>query len=666
MSELLRPKELIIPNQNPPAANQELIIVDSLNQAQKEVMGMSGLGSIRVEDQSRDQIEQDQENHLKQALNPENIVSLKQQYQERVAKLTAERSFSCDKRVYKEDPVNKQQLKQELIDKYLQVGAKPGQDLALNDQLKQQIAKEMDLSYSQLEAKIKPRRTKVNRPNATSTAIEPVKPDNPIEVVDESNQTAGNLDLVSQPEEPEIDQNGRYGLAKALEEAYTYNIEKAGKYTSRERKSVQDEIDKYAQLAAIGETVGFKAAKNPKGNRRLSTLETGFKVTDSYIEMSQSTLERYRRSTNKKVRERLVAAGADESTIKAILKLQDQTLARQLGASIAANKQKLLGLSQDPESTDQNKLKNFWSQKKLKFYDWWIKQDGGGDKLFSKGRLKGTFKRAAALGAIGIPIGFVLGSLAVPAGVSGIAGAIGVALARGSNGLVRGMTSAHIDKRANALSDKKREQLIEAQVQKIHDYYQNLDEANPYDGVITSEYAWNIKAEVAKNKARTISAIGAVALGGLAAYSFSLLGNSLLNGSNVHQAVSSRIGQHLGKKLPSKHGVTSSGRAKSISKTNTTYPSVSSEQQIGQTFQIKPGAGVTNEISNYAASRGKPISGAEAYRIYLQLKANNGSNLIDINNKIATAYHGSSVWIDQPGVGKWAPGVQQQLDKLLT
>jgi hypothetical protein len=666
MSELLRPKELIIPNQNPPAANQELIIVDSLNQAQKEVMGMSGLGSIRVEDQSRDQIEQDQENHLKQALNPENIVSLKQQYQERVAKLTAERSFSCDKRVYKEDPVNKQQLKQELIDKYLQVGAKPGQDLALNDQLKQQIAKEMDLSYSQLEAKIKPRRTKVNRPNATSTAIEPVKPDNPIEVVDESNQTAGNLDLVSQPEEPEIDQNGRYGLAKALEEAYTYNIEKAGKYTSRERKSVQDEIDKYAQLAAIGETVGFKAAKNPKGNRRLSTLETGFKVTDSYIEMSQSTLERYRRSTNKKVRERLVAAGADESTIKAILKLQDQTLARQLGASIAANKQKLLGLSQDPESTDQNKLKNFWSQKKLKFYDWWIKQDGGGDKLFSKGRLKGTFKRAAALGAIGIPIGFVLGSLAVPAGVSGIAGAIGVVLASRSNGLVRGMTYAHVDKRANALSDKKREQLIEAQVQKIHDYYQNLDEANPYDGVITSEYAWNIKAEVAKNKARTISAIGAVALGGLAAYSFSLLGNSLLNGSNVHQAVSSRIGQHLGKKLPSKHGVTSSGRAKSISKTNTTYPSVSSEQQIGQTFQIKPGAGVTNEISNYAASRGKPISGAEAYRIYLQLKANNGSNLIDINNKIATAYHGSSVWIDQPGVGKWAPGVQQQLDKLLT
>lgn len=666
MSELLRPKELIIPNQNPPAANQELIIVDSLNQAQKEVMGMSGLGSIRVEDQSRDQIEQDQENHLKQALNPENIVSLKQQYQERVAKLTAERSFSFDKRAYKEDPVNKQQLKQELIDKYLQVGAKPGQDLALNDQLKQQIAKEMDLSYSQLEAKIKPRRTKVNRPNATSTAIEPVKPDNPIEVVDESNQTAGNLDLVSQPEEPEIDQNGRYGLAKALEEAYTYNIEKAGKYTSRERKSVQDEIDKYAQLAAIGETVGFKAAKNPKGNRRLSTLETGFKVTDSYIEMSQSTLERYRRTTNKKVRERLVAAGADESTIKAILKLQDQTLARQLGASIAANKQKLLGLSQDPESTDQNKLKNFWSQKKLKFYDWWIKQDGGGDKLFSKGRLKGTFKRAAALGAIGIPIGFVLGSLAVPAGVSGIAGAIGVVLASRSNGLVRGMTYAHVDKRANALSDKKREQLIEAQVQKIHDYYQNLDEANPYDGVITSEYAWNIKAEVAKNKARTISAIGAVALGGLAAYSFSLLGNSLLNGSNVHQAVSSRIGQHLGKKLPSKHGVTSSGRAKSISKTNTTYPSVSSEQQIGQTFQIKPGAGVTNEISNYAASRGKPISGAEAYRIYLQLKANNGSNLIDINNKIATAYHGSSVWIDQPGVGKWAPGVQQQLDKLLT
>ena len=140
----------------------------------------------------------------------------------------------------------------------------------------------------------------------------------------------------------------------------------------------------------------------------------------------------------------------------------------------------------------------------------------------------------------------------------------------------------------------------------------------------------------------------------------------MLNGSNVHQAVSSRIGQHLGKKLPSKHGVTSSVRAKSISKTNTTYPSVSSEQQIGQTFQIKPGAGVTNEISNYAASRGKPISGAEAYRIYLQLKANNGSNLIDINNKIATAYHGSSVWIDQPGVGKWAPGVQQQLDKLLT
>ena len=666
MSELLRPKELIIPNQNPPAANQELIIVDSLNQAQKEVMGMSGLGSIRVEDQSRDQIEQDQENHLKQALNPENIVSLKQQYQERVAKLTAERSFSFDKRAYKEDPVNKQQLKQELIDKYLQVGAKPGQDLALNDQLKQQIAKEMDLSYSQLEAKIKPRRTKVNRPNATSTAIEPVKPDNPIEVVDESNQTAGNLDLVSQPEEPEIDQNGRYGLAKALEEAYTYNIEKAGKYTSRERKSVQDEIDKYAQLAAIGETVGFKAAKNPKGNRRLSTLETGFKVTDSYIEMSQSTLERYRRTTNKKVRERLVAAGADESTIKAILKLQDQTLARQLGASIAANKQKLLGLSQDPESTDQNKLKNFWSQKKLKFYDWWIKQDGGGDKLFSKGRLKGTFKRAAALGAIGIPIGFVLGSLAVPAGVSGIAGAIGVVLASRSNGLVRGMTYAHVDKRANALSDKKREQLIEAQVQKIHDYYQNLDEANPYDGVITSEYAWNIKAEVAKNKARTISAIGAVALGGLAAYSFSLLGNSLLNGSNVHQAVSSRIGQHLGKKLPSKHGVTSSGRAKSISNTNTTSPSVSSEQQIGQTFQIKPGAGVTNEISNYAASRGKPISGAEAYRIYLQLKANNGSNLIDINNKIATAYHGSSVWIDQPGVGKWAPGVQQQLDKLLT
>ncbi len=666
MSELLRPKELIITNQNPPAANQELIIVDSLNQAQKEVMGMSGLGSIRVEDQSKDQIEQDQENHLKQALNPENIVSLKQQYQERVAKLTAERSFSCDKRVYKEDPVNKQQLKQELIDKYLQVGAKPGQDLALNDQLKQQIAKEMDLSYSQLEAKIKPRRTKVNRPNATSTAIEPVKPDNSIEVVDESNQTAGNLDLVSQPEEPDIDQNGRYGLAKALEEAYNIEIEKAGKYTSRERKSVQDEIDKYAQLAAIGETVGFKAAKNPKGDRRLSTLETGFKVTDSYIEMSQSTLERYRRSTNKKVRERLVAAGADESTIKAILKLQDQTLARQLGASIAANKQKLLGLSQDPESTDQNKLKNFWSQKKLKFYDWWIKQDGGGDKLFSKGRLKGTFKRAAALGAIGIPIGFVLGSLAVPAGVSGIAGAIGVVLASRSNGLVRGMTYAHVDKRANALSDKKREQLIEAQVQKIHDYYQNLDEANPYDGVITSEYARNIKAEVAKNKARTISAIGAVALGGIAAYSFSLLGNSLLNGSNVHQAVSSRIGQHLSKKLPSKHGVTSSGRAKSISNTNTTSPSVSSEQQIGQTFQIKPGAGVTNEISNYAASRGKPISGAEAYRIYLQLKANNGSNLIDINNKIATAYHGSSVWIDQPGVGKWAPGVQQQLDKLLT
>jgi len=667
MSEILKPNELILPNQNPTTDPSQLIIVESLAKAQQEVMGINGLGSIRSDDQSKEQFNQDQEKQSKQALDPENILSLKEHYQKEVDRLTAERTFSFDQRVKKDDPVNRQQLKQDLIDNYLQVGSSTNQDLANNDQLKQRIAQEMNLSYAQLEAKIKPRRAKVTKPTPTSTTIVPTKPSTQVNQApdqQESNQPAPTPDTQSQGKEPDIDQDGRYGLAKAWEEAHS--IENAGKYTARDRKSIEDQIIKYAQLAAIREAAGFRSAKNPKGKQRLSALEEGLKVTDSAIESSQATLERHRRKFNKDARDRLVAAGADESTIKAILKLQDQTLARQLGASIAESKQKLLKVSQDPESMDQNnRLKNFWNEKKLKFFDWWIKQDGGGDKFFSKGRLKGTLKRAAALGVIGVPVGFVLGSLAVPAGVSGVAGAIGVALVKGSSGFVRGATAAHIDKRANALDDKKRDQLIEAQVQKVHDYYANLKDANPYEGVITSEYANNIKTEVAKNKARVVTTLGAVALGGIAAYSFSLLGNSLFNGGSPHRAISSNVSRHIAKKLPNKHGLTSSGRTNSIPN-NPTAPGASSGQELGSTLQIKPGAGVTNEISNYAASKGKPISGAEAYRIYLQLKAGHGDNLIDINNKLATSYHNGSVWINQPGIGKWAPGVQQEIDKLLT
>lgn len=671
MSETLNtPPKLIIPGHNPESQELQLVTPPELSSPkayelhlQKQIQGQMGLGSIRNESVAvdKDKAEEDNEKFIKQALNPLNILDLKATYDRRVEKSSRESSFTFDKTVSKNTEAKQRtelELKNKLIEEYLQTGNSSASERQIDPKLKEQLTKQMDLSYAELEAKLRKSEVKFNSKPPTTESSKTAKGETvPDKTLD---------DDATDSKEPTKEDLLKESIDRALEEAEA--IKKAQKLTIQEKKDIEQESAKFTQLAAVRERSGLRNARNPKGTRSLGSIAIGQKVTKETLDQSRVVLEKYRRRNNEAMRQRLTKAGADEKTINIILKLQDQTLTKQIGAQITEGKLKLEGLA-DPNTTDgQDKELGFWTKNKLKFYDWWAKQDGAGDKFFSSGRLKGTAKRAAVVGAIGIPVGFTLGALAVPAIASGAAGAVAVMAARGTNGLVRSLTSSHIDKRASAVADKKRNALSELQMQSIEAAYSPQEEGEKLSPwLVTDAFLDGAEQEVSKNRKRTIAAIGSVVLGAVAAYSFSLLGDSLFNGGGgrVHHLAQNRVSRVL--KQP-EHNVIKNHQPGLIKSTKPKIPSTNNGEIVAtnQNFTIKPGDGITNEISRYASLHGKPINSAKSYQIYQQLAATHGDNILKISGSgPSTLMHGSQVWIARPGVGTWAPGVEDEIDKLL-
>jgi len=377
MSELMPSnKNLILPGEN--NNGQQLILPteqDSKDSPrayetafQKEVIGNMGLGSIRyqtVEQASIENNEIAQEKIAQQALKPVNILSLKENYDRQIARAEAESSFKFDKRVYRDDDdKSKSQaaLKEKLIDQYLQTGSEPGKERVINPKLKEQIAKQMDLSYSELESRLNQSQKESKKNNAAKAPTKPTgKELEPLTASDVAQQTTTNNEPAKSPEDKVVD-DGRYSLEKALEEAA--NIQRAEKNTPQEIRDIKDQVARFSQMAAIRERSGLRSARNPKAIHSLGALAAGLKITDQDMVHSQQVLERYRRHNNNLVEKRLRDAGADAKTINIILKLQDRTLAREIGEQITGNKLKLASLTSSDLEDDREVKRGFWSEKK--------------------------------------------------------------------------------------------------------------------------------------------------------------------------------------------------------------------------------------------------------------------------------------------------------------
>jgi len=433
-------------------------------------------------------------------------------------------------------------------------------------------------------------------------------------------------------------------LQKKIREAQLYSLDEA-----LEEAQI---INKYAGMAALKSGSAFRDPKS-KGKRKLIQLEPDLSITDELFDKTRDELEELRIKNHNEMRAKLEASGADVATINAIMKGHDITFARAIGLHTRSNRVLLSRQSSE----------GLFSKQRVAFYDWWARQGGGGDKFFSKNRLKGTIKKAAVIGAIGIPAG-VLGALVAPA-VGGAVGFVGAAAAvRVTGGVMRGIAGSHINKRAEetAVPTVAREQAqrqLSAQVEAIESSYGNNNEKVQGPTSVTDQSHAGAYREIRRNQRRVVASVGAVAIGAVA-------GGVI--GSLAHSGAISSVADHLRhvKPKPSHlpkptHLPKPSHSPKPITKPPTTV-TVPSEQS----FRVTPGAGIINEINNYATEHGKSLSGARAYDIYLNLAKAHGRNIIGLNGPDPSTYmDGSDIMLSHPGIGHWDPGVEAQLNQLL-
>jgi hypothetical protein len=127
----------------------------------------------------------------------------------------------------------------------------------------------------------------------------------------------------------------------------------------------------------------------------------------------------------------------------------------------------------------------------------------------------------------------------------------------------------------------------------------------------------------------------------------------------LHQ-LNSKV-HHLQDSLPGK-GIGSSGGSGS-----TTTTTSAGSSGVEKRFYVEKGNGITQEIKQYAQTRGKNISSGRAYDIYREIRAHVGNRIIDSDGvKDNTYTHNGQLRLNQPGWAHWFPKAGAMLSRLVT
>lgn len=427
-------------------------------------------------------------------------------------------------------------------------------------------------------------------------------------------------------------------------------IREAQRYTLDEALDEGWNGVEYAQLSAIRERSGFRNAKNPRGRRAASNVAPGERVSDQRVESSRLDLEAIRVRNHNAMRQRLLDAGTDSDSINRILHQHDCIFVSDITRQQISERTRLAGFSAE----------GALGSARVRFYEWWARQGGGGDRFFSRGRLVGTVKKAAVMGAIGLPAG-VIGALAAPiaGGALGVAGA--ALAARGAVGVAKGLASSHIERNSSiTVAAAEGEGRYHYAGRDLEEYYQRAPARRIIIGPerVTDALQAGTRREVSRNKARVVKAIGMAALGTGIAAGLSEVGEHLFSGSAHSTTSSTKIS-----KTSNGNGLSGNGPKLEVPKAPAVQPIEASS------FTVNPGDGIIDEISRYASEHGQKLTGQQADLIYQKLASINsgGQNLVHLNGSGPSEYLiGKGDWgLSHPGQGTWGPGVQEQLDAIL-
>ena len=131
--------------------------------AQELVIGTNGLGSIRAEahgDNPEDVKADDLDRSIRDMLDPKNIIDLKAGLDHKTGRVNDESSYSVDTRLDKDGSKSqtaaekRAELKDKLISQYTQTGVKDGEKRDVPQKVIDEISRNVDLSYEELEKRI--------------------------------------------------------------------------------------------------------------------------------------------------------------------------------------------------------------------------------------------------------------------------------------------------------------------------------------------------------------------------------------------------------------------------------------------------------------------------------------------------------------------------------
>jgi hypothetical protein len=315
-----------------------------------------------------------------------------------------------------------------------------------------------------------------------------------------------------------------------------------------------------------------------------------------------------------------------------------------------------------------------------KFYDWWVRQGGGGKffsrerkaaggKFVSRQRLAGALKKGTV---IAIPSFVFGGALAVVLPLGAVAGLGGLAGLGVAKGYTRGLASGRIERNARDSATLASEQ---GRVRRgaahavIAQAYAGENAAVP--GEITGTYAQGTKQEVNRNRARLAVA---TAIGGFSAYLGGLASHAVENAifGGGHQPASpgnQPTTPHHEPTAPPQHPTTPPSKP-------TVPPSQVPPQQptqppvhgvTGQEFYVEHGSGIIREMQEYASAHNYKVSDEQVYEIYQHLQEQYGRNIVDLEGKGPDTYvmNSGGIGLRHPGEANWYPGVENSLRELL-
>ena len=312
------------------------------------------------------------------------------------------------------------------------------------------------------------------------------------------------------------------------------------------------------------------------------------------------------------------------------------------------------------EAERQAEVRGPLARQRQKFYDWWARQ-GGGEKFFSRHRLAGTAKKAAVLGAVGLPVGVIAGATGafVAGPVIGVAAAAGIA-----RGVARGLLRGQIEKNVGpSVATAQFHRRLAAQYHAIEEGHTVTTEGRVgYPESATDVYAEATKKSVERNRRRMIGGIAIGLVTGLIGASLGdLIHNAIYGGEYEH-------GTPPATEKPSMSPPTQPAPSTPAPPPTTPAPSVPPEHGLtGQSFDVEPGSGEIREIEEYATAHHYNITPQDAFRIYTELYQEHGSNIIDLSGSGPDTYLISSgnVGLSHPGTANWYPGIEDELRTLL-